>query len=826
MEKTFVTVHLLDAAFRMDRPYSYFLPPELRAEVRKCTLLVVPFGRGNKLVSAVATDFSDSCEYANVKAVASVLAYPFDIPEEFADLCRFMKERFLCTFGQAFRAILPPGIQLKTEVFYRYLGVLSPENAEKRLLQLVSLVREQGELTQQAATEAFGEEAAGLLRSLCEKGVLERKTRVPSRINEKKVTCLRLQGSLEEITALLEGDTLTERQKSLLEMLMHYPRATLRELCEIGGYSPSVISALVRKGLVVREEVRIHRETVGKADTETAVRNTAEVVLSEEQQQATDTLCALADQPTARAALLYGVTGSGKTKVIIRTVRHVLSKGQTAIILLPEIGLTAQATEIYRREFGSSMAVIHSMLSVGERVDTFRAMREGRIRVVLGTRSAVFAPLDGLGIIVIDEEQESTYKSELSPKYHARDVARFRCASRNALLLLASATPSVESFYKAQSGAYTLVCLRKRYGGAVLPQVEIEDLRNDNGAFPDKLIGTRLEKELLEAKKNDRQSILFVHRRGYQSHVSCHSCGTVLTCPQCSVSLTLHLYDSARQGNGRLVCHYCGYERSMPKVCDVCGKAAVLAGGFGTQKLQEELTERMPDLQCLRMDADTTSEKDSHERILDAFGERQADVLLGTQMVSKGLDFPAVSLVGMISVDSLLYQNDFRAGERTFSLITQLVGRAGRSKSKGLAILQTYNPDNEILRLAAAQDYDAFYRSEIVLRKSVTFPPFCSVLVFTVSSQEEAQCTQAAAAFATLLAQMRREEGNDRLPMQVFGPYPSGIYKIGGRFRLKIIVKYSDTAASRAFFAAVYGFATELCPKTVRLEADANPSLI
>lgn len=823
MEHLYVSVHILDASYRMDRPYTYFLPPELREQVKKGSLLVVPFGPGNKQVSAVATDFGTECSLKRIKPVSQLLDYPFDVPEDFVELCNFMKERFLCSFGQAFRTVLPPGVNLGTEVYYVPTGKEPPETIDNAALLLLRTVNSAGEMNERKLLAEFGEDAEKALRTLCGMKVLEKRSRVRKQLNEKSLTVLRLCGDAEEVLSLLDEDSgLTEKQKVLVELLTHYPCATMREVAEIGGISPSVVSALVRKGVVRREEMRVERDFLA---SQAPVSPSAPAVLSDEQAQAAETLCALSDAPEAKAALLYGVTGSGKTKVIIQTVLHVLEKGQTAILLLPEIGLTAQAANTYRSVFGDQLAIIHSMLSVGERLDAFRAMREGRIRVVLGTRSAVFSPLENLGIIVIDEEQEGTYKSELSPKYHARDVARFRCAKSGALLLLSSATPSVESYYKAESGVYTLVKLTKRYGNATLPEVQIEDLRGDEGAFPEKLIGARLHEELQSTLQRNRQAILFVNRRGYRSHLSCSSCGKVYTCPQCSVSLTHHAYEGEKRGDGWLCCHYCGYTRPVPRTCDDCGSRHIGYFGFGTQKLQEELTKRLPSARIVRMDADTTTEKSSHDRILDTFGKGEADVLFGTQMVSKGLDFPGVDLVGVISVDSSLYQNDFRAGERTFSLITQLVGRAGRSGEKGLAVLQTYNPDNEILQLAAEQDYEAFYRSEILLRKAVAFPPFCSVLVFGVSAVSEQECTTFARGFDGMLEQLHKEEYTD-VKLQRFGPYPGGIYRIGGRYRQRIIVKYSDTARARAFFAAAYELGLSKCPRTVRLEADANPAVV
>lgn len=822
MEKTYVSVHLLDTLYTLDKPYEYRLPEQMRSSVKEGSLLVVPFGRSNKHVSAVAVSFSDTSTYPRVKEVLQVLDYPFDIPEEFPALCRFMKERFFCTYGQAFRAILPPGINLRTEVYYVSSAAEMPESLSETAYGLLRRVREAGEITALTVSEDFGAEGEQTVASLTEQGILEKKTRVQKTINEKSVTTVKLCISQEEASELLEEDSkLTEKQKVLIELLMHYPYATPHELAEIGGISTAVISGLVRKGLVEKQTTRVSREEQPEEDWKPAEKPN----LSNEQSEALRTLVELEDSGKPQAALLYGVTGSGKTKVIIEAVRHALDCGKTAIILLPEIGLTAQATGVYRSVFGKEMTVIHSMLSVGERLDAFRAMREGKIKVVLGTRSAVFSPLDNLGVLAIDEEQEATYKSELSPKYHARDIARFRCVQNNALLLLASATPSIESFYKATTGAYTLVTLTERFGGAKLPEVRIEDLRNDSGSFPDKLIGTSLLEELQKTLQNKRQSILFANRRGYQPHTSCRSCGYVFTCPNCSISLTYHAYEGLRRSDGKLACHYCGYVMPLPSKCPSCGGNHIGFSGFGTQKLQEELEERLPEARILRMDADTTTEKHSHDRILKTFGDGDADILFGTQMVSKGLDFPAVDVVGVISVDSSLYQNDFRAGERTFSLVTQLVGRAGRSDRNGLAILQTYNPDNEILNLAAQQDYEAFYASEVILRRAVFFPPFCSILVFTVSAVSEADCAAFASRFAKLYEEAKEKAG-DTVKIQKFGPYPSGIYRIGNRFRQRVILKYSDNAAARQFFASLYETGLKECPDSVRLDADANPMVV
>ncbi|MBO4366583.1 MAG: primosomal protein N' [Clostridia bacterium] len=833
---SYVSVHLLDLPYHRDKAYQYRIPEELRGRVTVGSLLVVPFGNGNKRMTAVAVRLSDQSDYARLKDVLSILDYPFAIPESFVPLAFFMKERFFCTFGQAFRTMLPPGVNVSTETYY----VLSRDpfdDPDGDAGLLVRRVRAESELTQQAATEAFGEQTEKLLSSLVSAGILEKRSRVPKEINEKTVTSLSLSVTADEASDLLDGEErdgapLTEKQKTLVEMLLHYPHLTLTEAAAIGGVSPAVVSALVRKGIVAKRAVRIDRSRPSGPDAEFLPSGPKEEMpLTDEQTAALDELTRLSSSGRPQAALLYGVTGSGKTRVIIETAKAVLDSGRSVIILLPEIGLTAQAEAVYRAAFGSLLTVIQSMLSVGERLDAFRAASEGTVRVVLGTRSAVFSPVRDLGLVVIDEEQEATFKSETTPHYHARDVARFRCAQSGALLLLASATPSVESFYKAAVGTYALLKLTRRVSGGSLPAVRIEDLRGDDEAFPDRLIGNALNGELLTTLTHGRQAILFANRRGYQSYLSCRSCGKTFECPHCSVSLTYHAYEGSRKTAGKLVCHYCGYTMPAPRVCPACGQPHIGYFGFGTQKLQEELEERYPQARIARMDADTTTAKDAHGQILRAFEKGESDILFGTQMVTKGLNFPAVDLVGVVSVDSLLYQNDFRAGERTFSLITQLVGRAGRAGQESKAVLQTYNPGNEILRLAAKQDYEAFYRSEAKLRKAVSFPPFCSLFALTVSSADEALCAKTAEEAGALLKDRLsgRDSGQSNEKEQrirVYGPYPSGLYRIGNRYRQRILIKYSDSAPVRDLFAAWLQDALESCPKDVRLEPDANPLIV
>lgn len=822
MVKAYAYVHIIDIAYGIDRKYSYSVPFELRDTIHIGSVVVVPFGIANKRVSAVVVELSDECEYPKVKPIDSIMQYPFDVPESLIRTCTFMKERFFCTFGSAFRAVLPPGVNLDTETFYTYVD---GRDISKLNLPSEVVVREiilKGSVDERTLINEYGEDCKKLLNSLCRIGVLKRESRVPEKLNEKNRFTYSLTVSAEKANDLIEsGEGLTEKQRGLIELLSHYPAATMREIEEIGGYSSAVINALIKKGIAEKRETSFFRDAYSFDN----IQPEGKYKLNDEQNYALEGIKSLLNSGKANAALLFGVTGSGKTRVMIEAAKSVIQSGRQVIILLPEIGLASQAVNAYAAAFGKKLAVIHSMLSVGERTDTYRKILSGEIDIAIGTRSAVFAPFKKLGMIAIDEEQAHTYKSEMQPKYNAIDVARFRCTESKALMLLASATPSIESYYKAQKGIYSLFKLSGRFSGSELPEVIIEDMRDSSSLLSEKLIGARLASELKSAHENNSQALLFVNRRGYNSHISCRECGYVFTCPNCSVSLTHHAYEGSFRGLKRMSCHYCGYTAQLPEICPTCGKSRIGYSGFGTQKLQDELERDYPEMTMTRMDSDTTAGKFSHDKLIEEFASGKSEILVGTQMISKGLDFPNVSLAGAISVDSSLYMDDFRAGERTFSLITQLVGRAGRAGKRGKAVLQTYNPENEILQLAATQNYEKFFESEIMLRKSVVFPPFCSIAVFGIASSDESACESFAQKFDAVLRTIHNESFND-IKILKFGPFQSGIYKVMGKYRQRIIIKYKDNSATRTFFSKVYTEGLAMTPKNVKLDIDVNPTII
>ena len=572
------------------------------------------------------------------------------------------------------------------------------------------------------------------------------------------------------------------RQSAVIEILLECESMSVKELSAITGSSIATIKTLEKQGIITIEE----QETFRRPNITVFKNNDEKIELNAQQRDVFERLTPLLESSSPEAALLYGVTGSGKTIVYIKLIEKAIALGKTAIVLVPEIALTPQTVNAFSSFFGDCVAVIHSALGAGERYDEWKRIRSGEVKVVIGTRSAVFAPLSNLGLIVIDEEQEHTYKSESTPRYHARDIAKFRANFSGALLLLASATPSVESMYAAKSGNYNLFRLETRFNEKSLPPVIIADMRKElksgNGGSISSVLRSELEYNFLHGE----QSILFINRRGASPVVTCGECGYTFKCLHCSVSMTYHSIGQ------KLLCHYCGFSQMLPDKCPDCTGVLKLIGA-GTQKVESELNELFPGVSIVRMDADAVSRKNSHDRLLSHFRESRSQILLGTQMVTKGLDFENVTLVGIISADSSLYMSDFRAYERTFSLITQVIGRSGRGAKSGRAVIQTFSPENEVLRLASEQNYNVFFEREIAIRKSIMSPPVCDLFVVTVTGANEDAVISACMRIRNTLGDYFSSDKSIRL----LGPAPVPVIKVNNKYRYRLMISCKNTKKVR-----------------------------
>lgn len=567
-------------------------------------------------------------------------------------------------------------------------------------------------------------------------------------------------------------------QARVLEIAMQIDRISVLDLAQMAGTTRAAVQALVDKGVL--QAVDLHIERTPKIYQKIA--RTKPLRLTKEQQEILNYVSGLLDKNTHQTILLRGITGSGKTEVYLQCVEQVLKMGRQAIILVPEISLTPQMTERFVSRFGNKVAILHSRLSYGERYDAWQKIKNGEVRLVVGARSAVFAPFENLGMIVADEEHEGSYKSEMSPKYDAREVAKFRCGQHNAVLMLASATPSMESAYKAVTGEYALLQIKNRYNAVELPEAEIVDMRFELARGNKSFLSFALQDAIAENIKRGEQTILFMNRRGFSTFVSCRMCGFAATCPECDIALTYHKYSES------LVCHYCGYTIPNFQFCPKCGSTSIKHFGIGTQRVEEELHRLFPDASVLRMDLDTTKTKFAHADILKKFAQEKTDILVGTQMITKGLDFPSVSLVGVLAADMMLYVDDYKATEKTFQLITQVCGRAGRGDSRGRALIQTYSPEHWVIGCAKEQDFKAFYKMEIALRRKADYPPFCDVVHIVVSGEKPNNVREQ---ILNITRKIVEEFGKNTIRSTVLGPTPAPISKIENRYRWRMLIKCS-----------------------------------
>ena len=800
-----VGVAVCAAAYSFDQLFSYVSMQPISLGCR----VVVPFGRSNtKRVGIVLSCEPQTATDLQLKSVLSVVDEHSLLSPEMLELVFWLKEMTFCTYYDAVRTILPAGMQVQlveTISLAKTLPEVPLTEAEQQQLFFLKNARTKREF--QRILSDMDAEGKKVLESLLKKGFLVRRETVREKTHgQTGIRMLRLAEAAEE------APRITQTQQKLVKLLQEVGTLSEKEACYLSGVSAGVAKKLVQAGVaesyVVKPNIDLY---AGQKQTGTP----EDVVLSPEQQ---DVYRSVADAlgKGMRCFLLHGVTGSGKTSVFIRLIHTVLQRGEQVILLVPEIALTPQMVERFYQLFGEVVAVVHSELSLGQRSDTWRRIAAGEARIVIGTRSAVFAPVQKLGLLVVDEEGERTYKSDSAPRYHAISVAKKRCQTHGCPLLLASATPSIESYYYAKRGTYTLLELKERYNQTPLPKVEVVDMQEERESGNDGVFSRTLQDAMLENLGAGKQTLLLLNRRGYHTIISCASCNKPVYCPNCSIPMTYH------KVNDSLMCHYCGHVQEMVKTCAFCGSPHLRKMGFGTQRLEEALSELVPQARILRMDADTTMSRYAYAERFAEFRAGKYDIMLGTQMIGKGLDFPNVTLVGVLSVDKALYAGDFRSYERTFSLVTQVVGRGGRGSSAGRAILQTNMPDHYVLKLASRQAYEAFYEQEITLRRQLIFPPICDICVIGFTGLREQEVQQAAQKTSQILRIQIQRQGFS-YPIWVLEPVPCVYGKINGKYRYQLVIKCKNTKPYRDLIRAVLkeAGADRACAK-VHLFADMN----
>ena len=813
MEQIIAGVAVENVSYHFDILYGYAVPETLRERAKIGSRVLIGFSKSNSKRQGVIFCFEKAEEGKKYKRLLDVLDEKPLMTAEMIELAVYLKDRTFCTYFEAAKVQLPTGFNYKLNVTYVALehnaGEVTLTHDEQTVYDYM-LEKVCYQSKKKILTDCSLPENCGVLEKLISKGLVEKNTDASKRIGELSVKTAVLTQKAEEPGAFSD---LTKKQTGVMTVLRDVGSAQVKELCAITGVSGAVVKALEKKELLSIIDSNVYRTPKTEYIDENAAKN---IELTEMQNRAYMDLREKYESGGG-VSLLYGVTGSGKTSVFLKLIDDVVEDGKNVIVMVPEISLTPQMMALFKGRYGERVAIFHSALSMGERKDEYRRVMNGLAGIVVGTRSAVFAPLNNIGLIVIDEEQEHTYKSESSPRYHARDVAKFRAKWHKALLLLSSATPSIESYSLAQKGVYSLDMLTERYGDAVLPDVSVIDMKEDRKRGNKHYISLELIERLRTNLESGHQSILLINRRGYNTFVACDSCGTVMTCPFCSISLTFHMV------NKKLMCHYCGYTTDFKTRCESCGKENVRYAGYGTQRIEEELKQLMPEARILRMDTDSNSGRYSFEKNLNDFGNNKYDIMLGTQMVAKGLNFENVTLVGVINADQQLNNDDFRSEELTFDLLTQVVGRAGRGRHKGEAVIQTLTPENNVIRLAKNQDYGSFFDNEIAIRKMMIYPPFCDICCVYSISEDEAKALTAARMFFNKFTDLVNENRKE-LKVIVLPVMPPRVSKINNKYRFRIIIKCKNNAAFRsAISKLLIEFGANSALSDVTVFADINP---
>lgn len=793
------------SAYPVDRPFDYFIPEQVEELIECGCRVKVPFGNRNVLGFVVGIKNETDVPLDKIKPIASLLDIEPVLTSEMLQLAKWLKQETICYEIDCLQVMLPSALRAK----YEKMVVLQTnvENLDEPLKHYFH------KSTKVNYKEFEKNNLLIPLKKALNKKLLSLENVVKQKVQVKEIRKVKVSDNLQLLQEVY--DKLSNRAKKQKQLLL-WMKQHVGEILEPDfiyketNCSPQVLQAIIEQGAAEFILEEVYRNPFKKD-----VKKTDFLTLTEEQKQALHKIVEAMDNRSPETFLLHGVTGSGKTEVYLQAIQHCIQQGKDAIVLVPEISLTPQMTNRFRSRFGELVAVMHSGLSIGEKYDEWRKVHQQKVKVVVGARSAVFAPFENVGLIILDEEHESSYKQEDTPRYHARDVAIWRSKYHHCPVILGSATPSLESYARARKNVYKLLTLKGRALNQPLPTVEIVDMREELKKGNRSMFSEKLTESIRDRLKKKEQIVLFLNRRGYSSFVLCRDCGTVMQCENCDISLTYHRY------NEKLKCHYCGYEQFVPTICPECGSDHIRYFGTGTQKVEEELMKLFPEARVLRMDVDTTKQKGAHEAILENFGAGKADILLGTQMIAKGLDFPNITLVGVLSADTSLHLPDFRAAERTFQLLTQVSGRAGRAEKHGEVIIQSYTPEHYAIELAKTQQYEPFYEREMMVRHGAAYPPYYFIALIQVAHED----VLLAAEYANKCAEFLRTHLS--FNASIIGPTTAGIVRLQNRYRYQCLIKYKiEPNLIPTFLQLLKIYRTDWIKKGVVLTIDLDPSMI
>ncbi len=784
LETRYVQVIINKSHINLDRPFDYKIPDRFYGKIQIGQRIIVPFGRGNNTVDAFIISVSQTCQLADcrLKEIKHIVDERPLLSESQIKLALWMKNYYCCLYIEALQLMIPAGLNLEKREIIHFNGekagdIEFRQGMDRNLLQVIQKGKK---LSYETIKEKFPYSSLNKsIKRLEKDGFISIEESFYTRVKDKKVKYISLSGKYRRKEEYLEEiQKGAYRQREIINKLNFFPVNYYKFKKEY-GFSKESLDRLLEKGLInITSKIQLRNPyNESYKYPPLSLTKEQEIILKDYEESS---------KGESQKILIHGVTGSGKTEIYLNMIDIMLRRGKRTILLVPEISLTTQMVERVLGRFGDQVSILHSGLSLGERYDQWKRIISGEINIVIGARSALFAPIDDLGLIIIDEEHETTYKSSNRPRYHAREVAEKICELKDCHLVLGSATPSLESYYKAMVNEYKLYTIENRVQNIPMPIIRLIDMREELQKGNYSILSDDLRKEIRLRLEKGEQVILFLNRRGYSTFISCRQCGYVEKCPNCDVSLTYHIH------NNRLTCHYCGFTKKAPRICPSCKDKKIKYFGHGTQKVEDIINRVFPEARILRMDMDATKGKGAHDKIINAFKNKGADILVGTQMIAKGLDFPNVTLVGVIIADTSLNLPDFRAAERTFQLITQVAGRAGRGCIRGTVLVQTYEPSHYSLLYASKHDFKGFYREEITLREEMNYPPFCNMINIIFSGDGEEQLIKKAKDFYYRLVELLKKDKKVTLIRNIYRPVPCPISKINNKYRWHMLIKAND----------------------------------